>query len=167
MLDHCREGMALMDLDTPGPVVMVVRVDSIAELIRERRQGHGRPWPRMSLWTRDRRRGIRLLRQCRAPAMTLNNHGLSDVPAALSSPDPGEGAPAGAGDGLLRHQVLVTDNSRDPDPWWFPLNRSLRDAMNTLLSWHTGRPAALLSLPFLFRRRRKVLREYGRSARPF
>ncbi|HEB53058.1 MAG TPA: aldehyde dehydrogenase family protein [bacterium] len=149
LLDRCRHGMRVVDEETFGPVLAVVRVRDEQEAVRlanESRYGLN-----ASIWTRDVARGRALAERIDVGTVSLNNHALTGAMPVCpwsGTKDSGSGVAnsALALQVFTRPKTLLIDTSSKPDPFWFPFDRDLwrigKDTVDLLL-----RPLAVVLRP--------------------
>jgi succinate-semialdehyde dehydrogenase/glutarate-semialdehyde dehydrogenase len=158
-VDHT---MRIMREETFGPVLPVMVVEDLAEAVRLANDSeYGLT---ASAWTRDADTALRLQRELRAGAVTVN-----DCASSYGEPTAPWGGFKHSGHGRthglagLREMVHVKyvtrDTGRRPLLWWFPYDRELRTlAATALRALHgTGAAARAASLLRLatFRRLRQ------------
>ena len=165
LVDHCAEGMAIVDDETFGPVLAVVRVDGAAEAIRltnRSRYGLG-----ASIWTRDTARAERLAERLEVGVVTINNHAFSGAIAALpwsGTRETGFGVANGPESlaTFVRPRATITDEATSPEPFWMPYDRSLFDMGDILADAQLMRLGRAWRLPLLMRQRLQTVRKFFR-----
>jgi acyl-CoA reductase-like NAD-dependent aldehyde dehydrogenase len=113
----------------PGPVLPVVPVDSVDEAIAL--ANDGAPSVGASVWTGDRGRGERIVRELKAERAWINDHMLT----ALS--------PAGL-DEFTDVRLRVWEPSRLRDLWWYPYDESLAETTTAVARYFYGRQSERL-----------------------
>jgi acyl-CoA reductase-like NAD-dependent aldehyde dehydrogenase len=108
----------------PGPVLPVVAVDSVDEAIAL--ANDGMPSIGASVWTGDRGRGERIVRELRAERAWINDHMLT----ALS--------PAGLAE-FTDVRLRVWEPSRLRNLWWYPYDESLAQTTKAVARYFYGR----------------------------
>jgi acyl-CoA reductase-like NAD-dependent aldehyde dehydrogenase len=163
LLDHCDNRMSIVNDETFGPVLAVVRVTGAAEAIRaanEGRYGLG-----ASIWTSDLDRARRLAERLDVGVITVNNHAFSGAIPALpwsGTRETGFGVANGieALPTFVRPRTLIVDASRSREPFWMPFDRTLWDLGEILAELQLGRLGRAWRLPFLWRKRVKTIRDF-------
>jgi acyl-CoA reductase-like NAD-dependent aldehyde dehydrogenase len=163
ILDHCSEAMSVVQDETFGPILAVVRVngaDAGVRAVNASRYGLG-----ASIWTSDLARARRLAERLEVGVVTVNNHAFSGAVPALpwsGTRDTGLGIANGP-EALLtfvRPRTLVVDASSAPMPFWMPFDRSLWELGNLLADAQLGRIGRIWRLPLLLWERVRTVRKY-------
>jgi acyl-CoA reductase-like NAD-dependent aldehyde dehydrogenase len=165
LVDNCAEGMAIVDDETFGPVLAVVRVDGAAEAIRlanRSRYGLG-----ASIWTSDIARAERLAERLDVGVVTINNHSFSGAIAALpwsGTRETGFGVANGPESlaTFVRPRATITDEASSPEFFWLPFDRTLWEAGDIVADAQIMRLARAWKLPLLMRRRVETVRKFFR-----
>jgi len=163
LLDHCNERMKVVESETFGPVLAIVRVSGAAEAVRRvnaSRYGLG-----ASIWTRDIARAKRLAERLEVGVVTVNNHALSGAMPALpwsGTRDTGLGIAnsAHALATFVRPRATVVDAAKAPDLFWMPYDEALLKLGEIVASLQTGRLAQAWRLPLLLRQRIRTVRRF-------
>jgi acyl-CoA reductase-like NAD-dependent aldehyde dehydrogenase len=165
ILDGCDERMAVIQEETFGPVLAVVRVDGVNDAIRavnRSRYGLG-----ASIWSGDVARAQRLADRLEVGVVNINNHAFSGAVPSL----PWSGVRAtgfGVANGaeslhtFVRPRTLTVDESKSPDVYWMPYDGDLRELGELLADAQLGNIAGAWKLPLLIRRRLRTIRAFFR-----
>jgi acyl-CoA reductase-like NAD-dependent aldehyde dehydrogenase len=156
LVDNCAEGMAVVDDETFGPVLAIVRVDGAAEAIRlakRSRYGLG-----ASIWTSDVAHAEHLAEDLDVGVVTINNHAFSSAIAALpwsGTRETGFGVANGPESlaTFVRPRATITDLSRSPESFWMPYDRAFWDMSDILADAQIMRLERVWKLPLLMKKR--------------
>jgi acyl-CoA reductase-like NAD-dependent aldehyde dehydrogenase len=165
LLDHCHEAMDIVREETFGPVLAVVRIRGTEDAVRQ--INAGKYGLGASIWTRDEARARRIARRLEVGIVNINNHSFTGaVPALPWSGTRATGYGVANSEWSLltfcRPKALVVDRNRDPDPYWMPFDRDLRDLGEALVHAQLGNVLGALSIPGLMRRRvRRISRFFA------
>jgi acyl-CoA reductase-like NAD-dependent aldehyde dehydrogenase len=161
ILDHCHDRMAVVEEETFGPVLAVVRVEGAAEAIRRvngSRYGLG-----ASIWTRDLERARRLAGRLDVGVVTINGHAFSGAIPAL----PWSGTRAtgfGIANGpeslatFVRPRATIIDASNGPEPFFLPYDQALSELGELLAEAQLGRFGRAWKIPLLLHERLRAVR---------
>ena len=165
LLDHCSDEMSVVQEETFGPVLAVVRVDGPVEAIRAAnrlRFGLG-----ASIWTSDFARGQRLAERLEVGVVSINNHAFTGAVPSL----PWSGTRA-TGFGVansalalatfLRPRTTVVDRRKKPEIFWMPYDQTLVELGDILADLQVTRIERAWRVPILMWRRLKMLRNFFR-----
>ncbi|HEY2518450.1 MAG TPA: aldehyde dehydrogenase family protein [Polyangiaceae bacterium] len=165
LLDHCKEGMAVVDEETFGPVLAVIRVDGAAEAIRlANRSKYGLG---ASIWSKDTARAERLAERLEFGVVTVNNHAFSGAVAAL----PWSGTRAtgfGIANGpeslgtFVRPRAVIVDEASAPENFWMPYDKALLELGDLLADAQIGRILGAWKIPLLLRERVETVKRFFR-----
>jgi acyl-CoA reductase-like NAD-dependent aldehyde dehydrogenase len=165
LLDHCSDEMAVVQEETFGPVLAVVRVDGPVEAIRAANQlrfGLG-----ASIWTRDIARGQRLAERLEVGVVSVNNHAFTGAVPSL----PWSGTRAtgfGVANSALalatfvRPRTTVVDRRKKHEIFWMPYDQTLVELGDILADLQVTRIERAWRVPILMWRRLKMLRNFFR-----
>ena len=163
LLDRCTAAMSVVQDETFGPVLAVVRVsgaDEAVRLVNEAHYGLG-----TSLWTRDLARARRLAERLDVGVVDVNNHGFTGAVPQLpwsGTRETGFGVANGAESlaTFLRPRTLVVDSLGAPEPFWMPYDRSLWTMGDILADAQLGKVARAWKLPLLWKDRLSIIRRF-------
>lgn len=163
LLDHCNANMEVVQEETFGPVLAIVRysnLDEALQLVNSSKYGLT-----ASVWTKDVQRGKRIGERLRVGVVTVNNHSLSGAMTGLPwsgtrSTGFGISNSALALGAFTRPQATVVDRATAPEPFWLPHSRDLFDLGNVLADAQIGRLGGAWKLPGLLKRRTKQIRAF-------
>jgi acyl-CoA reductase-like NAD-dependent aldehyde dehydrogenase len=163
VLDHCDERMLVVEEETFGPVLAIVRVEGAAEAVR--RTNRGRYGLGASIWTRDIARGERLAERLDVGVVTINNHAFSGAIPGL----PWSGTRAtgfGVANGpeslatFVRPRATLVDRSTAPEPFWMPYDATLWELGEILAGAQIFDVARAWRLPIAMRKRLATVRRF-------
>ncbi|MEE2904461.1 MAG: aldehyde dehydrogenase family protein [Myxococcota bacterium] len=163
IIDACQSGMKIVDEETFGPVIAVVRVDNADEAVKlanESRYGLNG-----SVWTKDISKGQRLARKLEVGIALVNNHSLTGIMPQIPWTGTKETGTGVAGsrhsyDTFVRRRTLFTDVSKKPDPWWLPSSPELAEMGAALVQRNQGSLGALLKLAGLVNKRIAAIKKF-------
>jgi acyl-CoA reductase-like NAD-dependent aldehyde dehydrogenase len=162
VLDRCTDEMQVVREETFGPVIAVLRVKDAEEGLR--RANDSRYGLNGSVWTTDLRRGEALARRMEVGVAYVNNHAfggiLAQVPwTGVKDTGPGIAASAYSYGTFVRRRTVLVDGSKNPDPWWFPLNEDIAAFSAALIErGRGGGLGVLLKLGGLVKKRTAAIR---------
>lgn len=165
LLDHCKPGMAVVDEETFGPVLAVLRAGdeeealALANACRFGLNG--------SVWTADLARGEALARRLHVGIALVNNHSFTGVIPSLPWTGTGETGTGVAGSAhayatFVRRRTVVVDRSHAPEPYWFPVDADLAALADGVGRLGLGAWGALFGLLGALGRRKRSTRTLGR-----
>ena len=167
VLTNVAPDAAVLREETFGPLLPVVRVADSREAMRL--ANHTAYGLTLSIWTRDEPRARSMAAQSRTGIVTVNN--VSFTAAIPEAPWSGRGA---SGHGvtnshlaileMVQPKLFLIDDTRAPEPWWFPTDDAAVALARRSLGWLTaGLPQRLARTVGLLRamRRRKQQQTRG------
>jgi acyl-CoA reductase-like NAD-dependent aldehyde dehydrogenase len=163
VLDRCTDRMKVVEDETFGPVLAVVRIAGAAEAIRRvnaSRYGLG-----ASIWTRDIARAERLAERLDVGVVTVNNHALSGAIPALpwsGTRDTGLGIANSAHSlaTFVRPKATIVDRAKAPDFYWMPYDEALFTLGDIIAGLQVGQLGGVWRLPLLMHKRVRTLRRF-------
>ncbi len=165
LIDRCDETMSVVRDETFGPVLAIVRIDGVADAIRqidESRYGLG-----ASIWTRDIARAERLAERLDVGVVNINNHAFTGAIPALpwsGTRETGFGV-ANSHHALatfVRPKTVAIDGNDGPDAYWMPYETALWEMGDLLADAQLGIVARAWRLPLIMRRRAKAIVDFFR-----
>lgn len=159
-LDGCAEGMKVVDAETFGPVVAIVRVKDANEAVR--RANASRYGLNGSVWTKDLSRGERIARQLEVGVAHVNGHAwtggtLAEAPwTGVKDTGPGVAASRHAYSTFARPRTVMVDKNANPEPFWYPYDADYDAFTLALVERGKGRLSALFSLLGLLGKRTRT-----------
>jgi succinate-semialdehyde dehydrogenase/glutarate-semialdehyde dehydrogenase len=134
--------MRLMQEEAFGPLLPILRVDSVEEAVESANQS--RFALTGSIWTRDERKGLELARRLRGGAVNLNDHAFH-----YGDPGVGWGGNGASGFGrtngaqglmeLVNLKFISADMRRGAlELWWYPYNEALAQLLRNVARFLYG-----------------------------
>lgn len=166
VLDRCTDDMQVVRDETFGPVIAVLRVKDADEAVK--RANDSRYGLNGSVWTQDLARGEALARRLEVGVAYVNNHAfggiLAQVPwTGVKETGPGIAASAHSYGTYVRRRTVLVDGSKNPDPWWFPLNEDIGAFADALVArGRGGGLGVLLKLGGLVKKRTQAIRDLAK-----
>jgi acyl-CoA reductase-like NAD-dependent aldehyde dehydrogenase len=163
ILDRCTDAMSVVQDETFGPVLAVVRIAGVEDAIRH--VNDGRYGLGASIWTGDLARARRLASRLDVGVVTVNNHGFTGAIPSLpwsGTRETGLGIANGPESlaTFVRPRTVVVDELAAPEPFWMPYDRSLWKMGDILADAQLGRVTQAWRLPLLWRERLKTIRKF-------
>ena len=156
VLDRCDHTMRVVNEETFGPVIAVVRVRDAEEAIRlanDTRYGLNG-----SVWTANLERGAELARRLVVGVALVNNHSVTGVMPETpwtGTRDTGFGVASSrhAYPTFVRRRTVFIDSAKQPEPFWFPFNADMTVFAEKVAQMSLGSLGATLSLLGLIKKR--------------
>ena len=163
ILDRCTSKMSVVQDETFGPVLAIIRVEGAADAIREAnasRYGLG-----ASLWTSDLNRAERLAERLDVGVVTINNHSFSGAIPSLpwsGARETGFGIANGPASlaTFVRPRATILDRSTGPELFWMPYDSTLWELGDIVADAQLGHVGRAWRLPLAIRKRMKTVREF-------
>jgi acyl-CoA reductase-like NAD-dependent aldehyde dehydrogenase len=163
ILDRCTDRMTVVQDETFGPVLAVVRVSGAADAVQRvntARYGLG-----TSIWTTDIARAERLAERLDVGVVTVNNHAFSGAIPALpwtGTRDTGYGIANGpeALSTFVRPRSVIVDRARGPEVFWMPYDDALLELGDILADAQLTRIERAWKIPLLMRARVRKVRAF-------
>lgn len=165
IVDHAEEGMSVVDDETFGPVLAVVRVEGVAEAIAQvnrSRYGLG-----ASIWSGDVARAERLAERLDVGVVTINNHAFTGAIPALpwsGTRETGFGVANGPESlaTFVRPRATIVDEATAPEMFWMPYDETLRELGDVLADAQIMRLLRAWKLPILMKKRVETVKRFFR-----
>jgi acyl-CoA reductase-like NAD-dependent aldehyde dehydrogenase len=149
------DDVALMRDETFGPVLPIAVVEGPEEAVA--RANASRYGLTASVWTRDRKKAARLVRELRAGVVTVNNHGFTGAIPAAPWSGHGEtgwgitGSPLSL-DVLTRPRFVLVDRRRaKTELWWYPYTPALTAVATSMATLRSSSRGPFERIGALFR----------------
>lgn len=163
ILDNCDETMDVVNDETFGPVLAVVRVDGAADAIR--RTNASRYGLGASIWTKDIARAERLAERLDVGVVDINNHSMTGA-----IPDLPWSGVRDTGFGIANSELSLTtfcrpksvliDENANPEPFWMPFDASTFELGDILADAQLARITRAWKLPILLQKRMKKIQRF-------
>jgi acyl-CoA reductase-like NAD-dependent aldehyde dehydrogenase len=160
LLDHCTLGMKVVDEETFGPVVAVLRVPDAKSAVDQ--ANASRFGLNGSVWTRDIARGEQLARRLEVGVANVNNHSFAGIVPQIpwtGVKETGHGVAASrfSYGTFTRPRTLLVDRNKQPDPFWMPADKNLTTLAVAVRDLSRGTLTAVFRLlPILGKRTRAI-----------
>ena len=161
VIDGCAKGMAVVDQETFGPVLAVVRVpDADAAVAAANDSKYGLNG---SVWTTNLALGETLARQLDVGIANVNNHSFAGIVPQIpwtGVKDTGHGVAASrhSYSTFVRPRTVLVDKNTAPDPFWFPANADLETLATAVRDLSMGALGAVFRLLPVLGKRTKAIR---------
>ncbi|MCC6806931.1 MAG: aldehyde dehydrogenase family protein [Deltaproteobacteria bacterium] len=167
VLDRCDHTMAVVNDETFGPVIAIVRVKDVDEAVKL--ANDSRYGLNASIWTKDVAKAKALAPRFEAGTIFINNHGFTGaIPSApwTGVKDTGYGVANSEFSlhSFTRPRTVVIDSNKGPDFWWAPADKVLTDIGERLLAAQLGKVLGALKIPGLMKKRQKRILDGARGA---
>ena len=141
-------GMRIMQEETFGPVIPIVRVNSLEEAVTE---ANSIPYGLTgSVWTRNEKTGQAVAEQMRAGAVNINDHAYH-----FGDPAAAWGGVGNSGHGrthgkfglmeVVNYKFISSDMRRGVlEPWWYPYNEGSRHFLSNAVRMLYGQSSRRL-----------------------
>ncbi|MFO0725931.1 MAG: aldehyde dehydrogenase family protein [Myxococcota bacterium] len=161
VIDRATEELLVMREETFGPVIAVARVKDAEEAIR--RANDSIYGLNGSVWTKDIARGEAIARRLEVGVALVNNHAITGTMAQLpwtgvKDTGPGVAQSRHAYSTFVRRRTVFVDRSKNPDPWWFPINEDSAAFAEALIERGLGSLGAVFRLAGLLGKRMKAIK---------
>jgi acyl-CoA reductase-like NAD-dependent aldehyde dehydrogenase len=163
ILDHCTDAMEVVQEETFGPVLAIVRVDGAADAIR--RTNAGRYGLGASIWTKDIARAERLAERLEVGVVDVNNHSMTGA-----IPDLPWSGMRETGFGIANSELSLTtfcrpksvliDENAGPEPFWMPFDAAAFELGDLLADAQIMRLTRAWKLPILMQKRLKKIQKF-------
>ena len=163
VLDHCSGAMDVVNEETFGPVLAIVRVDGAAEAIK--RTNASRYGLGASIWTEDLHRAERLAERLDVGVIDVNNHSMTGA-----IPDLPWSGVRDTGFGIANSELSLTtfcrpksiliDGNDAPEPFWMPFDPSTFELGDLLADAQIMRIGRAWKLPILLQKRLKRIKDF-------
>lgn len=167
VIDGCRQDLRVVQEETFGPVLAVVRVKDAEEALRLANDSvYGLNG---SIWTQDVERGAGLARRLEVGVALVNNHAftgaLPEAPwTGVKETGTGVAASRHSYPTFVRRRTVLVDRSKKPDLIWYPIDADLAALAEAVAEKNLGRLSVLPKLLGLAGKRVKTIQSLARRA---
>ena len=167
LLDHCTHDMKVVQDETFGPVLPIIRVRDIDEAIRL--ANDSRYGLNASVWTRDLALGVDVAKRLEAGTVFVNNHAITGAMApapwtGVKESGPGVANSKYALDTLTRLRTVFVDRNSAPDPFWYPYDQDLLTMGESIAELQLGRLGKVLGALKALSRPSTIVKFFRRKA---
>lgn len=168
VLDHCTPSMRIIREETFGPVIAILRVESLDEAVKLANDSvYGLNG---SVWTSDLGQGEALARRLHVGVAYVNNHSFAGVIPQIPwtgtrSTGTGVAASRHAYGTFTRPRTVVVDKNAKPDVFWMPSNPDLLALGHAVSELQLGSLSQILTLFPLLGKRVEAIRKLARGER--
>ena len=163
VLDHCDATMDVVNDETFGPVLAIVRVQGVADAVRltnQSRYGLG-----ASIWTADLARAERLAERLDVGVVDINNHAMTgaipDLPwSGVRDTGFGIANSAHSLTTFCRPKSILVDENSAPEPFWMPFDAATYQLGDLLADAQLMRVGRAWKIPLLLAKRAKRIRAF-------
>ena len=147
ILDHCNEQMSVVNTETFGPILAIIRVPNAAEAIKQ--MNASQYGLNGSVWTTNHRKGAAIAQQLEVGVALVNNHSFTGSMPQFpwtGVKDTGYGIASSrwAYHYFVRPHTLVIDKNKDPDPFWLPVDQSYQSFAEAIANKNLGGGVGLI-----------------------
>lgn len=168
VLDYCQQSMRIMQEETFGPVITLIRVGSVDQAIEMANDSiYGLC---ASVWSEDIARATLVCERLEAGTTFINNHGLTGAMAFA----PWSGVKQ-TGYGIsnsrysmptfIRPKTYFIDKNTAPDFFWYPVDDMLVDIAERLADAQLGKILGAIKVPLLMKKRVEKIRAFVRGSK--
>ena len=163
LIDHCTPAMQVIQDETFGPVLAIVRVDGAADAIRQ--INASRYGLTASIWTTDFARAERLAQEINVGVVTINNHAMTGAMPSVpwsGTRDTGTGVANGAASlsAITRTKTVLVDSNSAPELYWMPYDRAMWELWHLLADAQLMKLSRIWKVPFLIKQRTDTIKKF-------
>jgi acyl-CoA reductase-like NAD-dependent aldehyde dehydrogenase len=168
VLDYCQQSMRIVQEETFGPVITLIRVGSVDQAIEMANDSiYGLC---ASVWSEDIARATLVCARLEVGTTFINNHGLTGAMAFA----PWSGVKQ-TGYGIsnsrysmptfIRPKTYFIDKNSAPDFFWYPVDDMLVDIAERLADAQLGKILGAIKVPLLMKKRVERIRAFVRGGK--
>lgn len=163
LIDHCTPAMEVIQDETFGPVLAIVRVDGAADAIRQ--INASRYGLTASIWTTDYARAERLAQEINVGVVTINNHAMTGAMPSVpwsGTRDTGTGVANGAASlsAITCTKTVLVDSNSAPELYWMPYDRAMWELWHLLADAQLMKLSRIWKVPFLIKQRTDTIKKF-------